>query len=355
VLRAPWRPLSAVILIAALAMSTVLVAPRDVSAATAHAKRHMPSLIGLDRAQVFSVMHADALYFITKGPGSANGTWRDVVAQSPRAGTVVDWHSEATLTVSDANPHGPRAVPRLIGLSRARTFAVMERAQLFFTTSGPGSTDGKWVVVLHQTPAPGTKVDWHAEVSLKVSTVTPHKKVVHKPKKRPVTTTTKPKRKPKPTPTKTCTPGTTTTTTVTTTTTQATTTTSSPTTSTSVAGSTTTSVPTTTTTSPRPTTTTTMCKAPTTTTTIKHKRPKPKRYRIGDATWYSYFPGRCATWYLPRGTRIAVRDLATGKVVHCIVTDREAAHGNRVVDLSETQFAQLAPLAKGVVVVRVSW
>jgi hypothetical protein len=91
------------------------------------------------------------------------------------------------------------------------------------------------------------------------------------------------------------------------------------------------------------------------TTTTRPKKKRPKRYRIGDATWYADFPGRCATWDLPMGTRIAVRDLATGKVVHCIVTDREAAHGNRVVDLSETQFAQLAPLSKGVVVVRVSW
>ncbi|HEY5092055.1 MAG TPA: PASTA domain-containing protein [Acidimicrobiales bacterium] len=345
-LRAPWRPLSAVIVIAAVAMSTVLVTPRDVGAATGHAKRHMPSLIGRSRAQVFSIMRADALFFVTEGPGSANGTWRDVVAQSPKAGTVVDWHSEATLTVSNANPHGPRAVPRLIGLSRARTFAAMERAQLFFTTSGPGSTDGKWVVVLHQTPAPGTRVAWHAEVALKVSTVKPHpKKVAHRPVKKPVTTTTKPK--PKPKPKKTCTP--------TTTTSQATTTSTTPTTSTSMAGSTTTSAPTTTTTSPRATTTTTICKVPTTTTTLKPKKTRPKRYRVGDATWYSYFPGRCATWYLPMGTRIAVRDLATGKVIHCIVTDREGAHGNRVVDLSETQFAQLAPLAKGVVVVRVSW
>jgi rare lipoprotein A (peptidoglycan hydrolase) len=89
---------------------------------------------------------------------------------------------------------------------------------------------------------------------------------------------------------------------------------------------------------------------------VKRKKPtKPKRYRIGDATWYSYIPGRCATWYLPKGTRITVRDLKTGKAVHCIVTDREAAHGNRVVDLNETQFAQLAPLARGVIVVKVSW
>jgi rare lipoprotein A (peptidoglycan hydrolase) len=188
-------------------------------------------------------------------------------------------------------------------------------------------------------------VAWHAKVSLKVSTVKPHpKKVVHKPAKKPVTTTTKPK--PKPKPKKMCTSTTTTTTTATTTTTLATTTSTTPTTSTSVAGSTTTSPP---------TTTTTICKVPTTTTTLKPKKTKPKRYRVGDATWYSYFPGRCATWYLPKGTRIAVRDLKTGKVVHCIVTDREGAHGNRVVDLSETQFAQLAPLAKGVVVVRVSW
>jgi len=353
-LRAPRRPLSAVIVIVALAMSTVLVAPGDVGAATGHARRHMPSLIGLSRAQVFSVMHRDALFFVTKGPGSSNGTWREVVAQSPRAGSVVAWHSEATLTVSDANPHGPRAVPRLIGLSRARTFAAMERAQLFFTTSGPGSTDGKWVVVLHQAPAPGTRVAWHSEVSLKVSTVKPHhKKVVRKPVKKPVTTTSKPEPKPKP---KKCVS--TTTTSVPTTTTSgphATTTTTSPTTSTSVAGSTTTSVPTTTSTVARPTTTTTICRAPTTTTTLRHKKSKPKRYRIGDATWYSYIPGRCATWYLPRGTRIAVRDLRTGKVIHCIASDREAAHGNRVVDLSETQFAQLAPLSKGVVVVRVSW
>ncbi len=311
----------------------------------------MPSLIGLTRAQVFAVMRADALYFVTKGPGSANGTWREVVAQSPRAGTVVDWHAEATLTVSTANPHGPRAVPRLVGLSRARTYAVMKRLQLFFTTSGPGSTDGKWVVVLHQTPAPGTRVAWHSEVALRVSTARPHPK-----KHKPVTTTTKPKSKPKPKPKpkKLCTPTTTTTRATTTTSTSTTTTTSPATTSTSTAGSTTT-VPTTTTTATHPTTTTTICKVPTTTTTIKHRKSKPKRYRIGDATWYSYIPGRCATWYLPRGTRIAVRDLRTGKVIHCIASDREAAHGNRVVDLSETQFAQLAPLSKGVVVVRVSW
>ena len=77
--------------------------------------------------------------------------------------------------------------------------------------------------------------------------------------------------------------------------------------------------------------------------------------RVGVATWYSYIPGQCATWYLPMGTRIRVEDLRNGRVISCVVTDREAARGRHVVDLSETQFAQLAPLGVGVVPVRVTW
>ena len=317
-------------MIVALVASAVLVAPAA-DASTTHARRHMPNLIGLSRAQVYAVMRHDALFFVTKGPGSANGTWKEAVGQSPKPGTVVPWHFQATVRTSLANPHGPRRVPRLIGLSRARTYAVMKRVQLFFKTRGPGSSTGRWVVVLRQSPAAGTRVRWHTTITLTVSTRRPKpKKPVHHP-----TTTTTVKKRPKPT----CTP---------TTTTVATTTTSEPTTTT-IAGETTT-----TTLAPPPTTTTTVCKVPVTTTTIRHKK-KPKKYRIGDATWYRYIPGHCATWYLPRGTRITVRDLATGKVIHCIASDREAARGNRVVDLDSQQFAELAPLSKGVIVVKVSW
>jgi hypothetical protein len=77
--------------------------------------------------------------------------------------------------------------------------------------------------------------------------------------------------------------------------------------------------------------------------------------RFGVATWYSYVPGRCATSYLPFGTRLYVKDLVTGQVVNCLVTDREGVGDNRVVDLSETEFAELAPLSKGVIPVRVWW
>jgi rare lipoprotein A (peptidoglycan hydrolase) len=92
-------------------------------------------------------------------------------------------------------------------------------------------------------------------------------------------------------------------------------------------------------------------------TSTRHKATHPRvgNVHVGVATWYSYIPGQCATWYLPRGTRISVEDLDNHKVISCVVTDLEAAHGNRAVDLSETQFAQLAPLGVGVVPVKVTW
>jgi len=335
--RTRLRSLSLLCVVAALGVSLVLPAPLPVGAVTKHAARPMPQLVGRTRAQVYATMRADQLYFRTRGPGSANATWVSVVAQSPPPGTMVAWHFEATLSVSMRAPHGARRMPRLVGRTRAQTYAVMRKAQLFFTTHGPGSSTGKWVVVLAQSPAPGTLLKWHAVASLRVST------------RRPVAK--KPRPKPKPTTTTTLRRHPTTTTTRPVTTTSATTTTTTPldTTTTYPGEVTTTTIAPTTTTSVRAVTTTTR---KVTTTTVKKR---PKRYRIGDATWYSYIPGHCATWYLPFGTRIVVRDLATGRAIRCIVTDREAAHGNRVVDLSETQFAQLAPLHVGVIRVKVSW
>ena len=51
--------------------------------------------------------------------------------------------------------------------------------------------------------------------------------------------------------------------------------------------------------------------------------------------------------YLPSGRGPRARP-ATGKSIMCVVTDREDGGDGRVVDLSETQFAELAPLWRGV-------
>jgi hypothetical protein len=231
----------------------------------------MPDLIGHSRVQVYRIMRHDGLYFETRGPGSANDRWAAVAAQLPRPGVVIAWHGEATLTVTTRSPRGPRAVPRLIGLSKASVFAAMRRAQLYFKTVGPGSSNRTWTVALAQSPAAGTRVSWHDEITVRVST--------HRPaparRRDPVKAT-----------------------------------------SVVISGT---------------------------------------GYKIGVATWYNYIPGQCATWFLPKGTRITVEDLATGKRISCVITDRENEGGNHVVDLNETEFAQLSPLAAGVISVKVSW
>jgi hypothetical protein len=236
----------------------------------------MPSLIGHTRVQVYRIMRNNGLYFQTRGPGSSNDRWADVTAQSPRAGTSIAWHGEATLTVTNKAPNAPREVPNLVGLSRARVYAALRSAQLYFKTVGPGSSNSSWIVALAQSPRAGTRVRWHDEITVRVSTKRPAAPVV----------ATAPVRTPVAAP------------------------------STVINGT---------------------------------------SYKIGVATWYNYTPGHCATWYLAKGTRIRVKDLTTGKSITCIISDRENHSGNHVVDLSETQFAQLAPLTSGVISVKVYW
>ena len=318
-----------------MATTAVLVEPQMAGATSVHAPRHVPNVVGLPKADVYAAMrHAD-LYFRTVGPGSANGAWTSVASENPRPGTLLAWHATITLTTSLHAGHALRAVPRLIGLSKAQVYAAMRKAQLYFRTQGPGSSSGRWVVDVRQTPVPGTRVRWHSTVTLTTSTVRPArptKKITSakpKPKPKPATTTTKPAPGPPTTTTRPPTP-----------------TTTVPVTTTTYPGETTTSTAPTTT---EPVTTTTVR---VTTTTVKKA---PVRYRIGLATWYSYTPGRCASSYLPHGTRIIVRDLATGRTIRCTVTDRQGSSTGRVVDLSETQFSQLAPPWRGVVRVKVSW
>ena len=278
----------------------------------------MPDLVHLSKAAAYAALTKAGLYFHANGPGSANGTWKTVRAQNPPPGVFVKPLATVTLAVSQsAAPPASRTtftppkpalasarVPRLVGLSRAQALAALARAGLALRTNGPGSDNGSWTRVVAQSIPAGKLVKKNTVVVVTTG------RVVASP---------------------------TTTTTTTTTPTSSTTT---------VPGETTTTVPVTSTTTP-PVTTTTV-------TTTKVKR-APLRYRIGLATWYSYIPGRCATSYLPMGTRITVRNLATGVAISCVVTDHQDAQGGRVVDLSETQFSQLEPLWRGIVRVKVSW
>ncbi len=295
----------------------------------------MPDLLYRHRAQVFAAMRQAGLYFVTKGPA----TWTLVTAQHPRPGTVLPVHATATLgvaRVAASSSSGETTVPNVVHVSRARAFAAMARAGLYFSVRGP--TD--WTVVTGQLPAAGTRVSWHGSVVLDVAHVVAAPRV--------------------------------------------------PTAAHTVSGS---LVPDLVGLSAHVAETTSarvglrlrvrvagggawnvvvaqslrpgarvargtimvvrgvrrVSHAPATTTTVA------AHARIGIATWYSYIPGQCATWYLPRGTRITVEDLATGRTISCLVTDRQDYAPGRVVDLSESQFSLLAPLWRGVVEVRVTW
>lgn len=77
--------------------------------------------------------------------------------------------------------------------------------------------------------------------------------------------------------------------------------------------------------------------------------------RVGIATWYAWYPGQCASPFLPHGTLLTVTDLATHKTIQCLVTDTEAHNPGRVVDLSASCFEELGVLSQGVILVRITW
>ena len=97
---------------------------------------------------------------------------------------------------------------------------------------------------------------------------------------------------------------------------------------------------------PTPTTTP---PAPVTTTT------KPMASASGLATWYAWRTGQCASPWLPMGTTVFVRNVATGATASCVVTDREASNPGRVIDLDTSVFSAIAPQSAGAVSVTVSW
>jgi hypothetical protein len=77
--------------------------------------------------------------------------------------------------------------------------------------------------------------------------------------------------------------------------------------------------------------------------------------QTGPASWYPAPAGTCAHPSLPLGTIVTVTDLANGRTTTCRVADRGPYQGGRIIDLSESTFAQLASPSSGVIEVRISW
>ena len=342
----------------------VVTAPSVAGASGTHAPVRTPNVIGLSRAQVYAAMRHANLYFSTAGPGSANGTWTRVVAERPTPGTLVAWHASVALTVARgasavAAPAAKLAtatkapsktagrVPNLSHMTRAQVYAVMHRADLYFSTTGPGSANGTWKSVVAESPRPGTAIAPRSNVTLTTSLLAPvpagHVRVPNLTRLSRAQVYTVMRHADLYFTTRGAGAGHPWTRVVA----------ESPAPGAVVAL--------------RSTITLTTAMAVTAaavtrtraTPVVTHSTAAPlvgsTHYRIGVATWYSYVPGQCATSYLPMGTRITVEDLDTGVSVSCVVTDRQDYSPGRVVDLNETQFSQLTALWRGVVRVKVSW
>lgn len=82
---------------------------------------------------------------------------------------------------------------------------------------------------------------------------------------------------------------------------------------------------------------------------------RPPYTQAGRASWYDAQPGACAHRTLPFGTRVTVTAVATGNTAVCTVADRGPYVDERVIDLDDAVFSQLAPLSRGVIDVQISW
>lgn len=120
-------------------------------------------------------------------------------------------------------------------------------------------------------------------------------------------------------------------------------------------------VPTSTTKPPRTTTTTTTAPAPTTTkapapTTTTTAAPAYQNGQAGKASWYAAAaPGDCAHRTIAKGTMVVVTNTANKRTVKCRVSDRGPYIDGRIIDLSQTDFEQLAGSHEGVIDVFVQW
>ena len=84
----------------------------------------------------------------------------------PAATTTTTTTTPPTTTTTSA--HALRAVPNVAGLTRAQVYAAMRKAQLYFSTRGPGAGTSAWTTGVSSVPAAGTMVKWESTVIVNV-------------------------------------------------------------------------------------------------------------------------------------------------------------------------------------------
>jgi serine/threonine protein kinase len=100
---------------------------------------------------------ASVILELSTGPGPTSGT---TTTTTPTGATVT--------TTTTLAGEGARAVPNVVDMNQAEVYAAFHKAQLYFTTSGPGAGTTKWTTVVSQAPTAGTLVPWHSTIALNV-------------------------------------------------------------------------------------------------------------------------------------------------------------------------------------------
>lgn len=125
--------------------------------------REMPEVVGLSQQEAEDLLHkagAEEIRIDEKNAAEPEGT---VISSSPAAGEGFSAHSTITLVVAKKAP-----VPDVVGKAKVEAIAAIENAGYVAETADVESEKPQNTVI-EQDPAPGTKLDPGAKVTLKIA------------------------------------------------------------------------------------------------------------------------------------------------------------------------------------------
>jgi serine/threonine-protein kinase len=119
---------------------------------------------------------AEVLFHATRNPLAVPAHSRVSLVISTGPGPTTATTTTTTTTTTPTTPtttttlagEGLRAVPNLVGMDQSQVYAAMRKAQLYFSTKGPGAGTTAWTQVVSEEPIAGTMVKWHSSVLLNV-------------------------------------------------------------------------------------------------------------------------------------------------------------------------------------------
>jgi beta-lactam-binding protein with PASTA domain len=106
---------------------------------------------------------ATVVLALSKGkPGGSTTT------TAPSGTTTSTSTTSTTSTTTTTLAHPLRAVPNVAGMTPAQVHAAMKKAELYYSTRGPGAGTSTWTTAVSTIPAAGTMVKWESTIFVNV-------------------------------------------------------------------------------------------------------------------------------------------------------------------------------------------